>query len=54
MQLKVLRTQKKKNLHDDLKKVCVQNKKITKNIKNGAMIIFYHIEEKLEGLVVFF
>ena len=30
-------------------------KKITKNTKNGAMIIFfYHIEEKLEGVVVFF
>ena len=45
----------KKMIHDELKRVCVQNKKIIKDIRNGVMSIFiYRIERKLEELVVFF
>ena len=31
----------KKLIHDRLKKVCFQNKKIIKNIKNGVINIFF-------------
>ena len=42
----------KKLIHDGLKKVCLQNKKIIKNIKNGVMNIFIFLigksQEELE------
>ena len=46
----------KKWLHKNLKKMCDRhNKKYYKNIANGVMNIFiYHIEVKLEVLVVYF
>ena len=41
----------KKIIHDDLKKVCLQNKKNYKKYKNGVINIFiYHIEKNLEGI----